>query len=56
MIVQNDKIPIGLDLNLLFKDKQRVLDPVVVHQAMKFWDEIFVRGENCNIPDPKTLI
>ena len=54
--VQNDKIPIWLDLNLLYKDKQRVLDPVVVVLGNEISGRNFCKGESCNIPDPETII
>ena len=44
VIVQNVRIPIELDLNLLFKDKQRVLDPVVVAPGNEISGRNFCKG------------
>ena len=69
--VQNDQITVGLDQNLPFKDqerqkslwteievkdKQRVLGPVGVAPGSEISGRNFCKGENCNIPDPETLI
>ena len=44
VIVQNVRIPIELDLNLMFKDKQRVLDPVVVVLGNEILGRNFCKG------------
>ena len=56
VIVQNVRIPVGQDLNLLCKDEQRMLDPVVAPPENEISGRNFCKGENYNIPDPETLI
>ena len=42
--IQNDKVPVELDLNLLFKDKQRVLDSVAVEPGNEISGRNFCKG------------
>ena len=51
--VQNDKVPVELDLNLLFKDKQRVLDPVVVAPRNEISGRDFCKGRRIVTSPPR---